>query len=328
MALDNITVDEMVEIEIKEFVSGIAMPVDVYLKMGDDKFILIAQKGDQAQLQSLTLVKSNSIKTVFVKKNDYQNFSKNAVNIVKAVSQSDKFKMEHKTKFIKAATNAVFTEITQFGASDETVEMAKDIANSTISMIAPNTTITHILQSLAQENLLNQSVAVSAFSIMIAQKLGWQSTITLEKLSMGALLAEVGLKEIPPEIALKPRAAMDHSEIQIYEEHPYRGLKLLESAGAVPDDVKSVVYEHHENALGMGYPRKLRDIRINPLAKVVALATQFCELTIASPWQPEPISSVEAIAYIKEIMGQPYNKEAFSALVKLVEFDFKNNRAV
>lgn len=327
MALENVTIDEMVEIEIKEFVSGVAMPVDVYLKMGDDKFILIAQKGDKAQLQSLTLVKSNSLKTVFVHREQYKNFSKNTVNIVKAVSQSDKFKIEHKTKFIKAATNAVFTEITQFGASEEAVGMAREIANSTLGMIAPNTTITHILKSLQQENLLNQSVAVSAFSIMIAQKLGWQSSVTLEKLSMGSLLAEVGLKELPPEIALKPRAEMDHAEIQIYEEHPYRGLKLLESAGSIPDDVKSVVYEHHENAMGLGYPRKLRDIRMNPLAKVVALATQFCELIIPSPWQPSPMGPIEAIAYIKEIMGQPFNKEAFNALVKLVEFDFKNNRA-
>ena len=87
-----------------------------------------------------------------------------------------------------------------------------------------------------------------------------------------------------------------------------------------------MVYEHHENAMGLGYPRKLRDIRMNPLAKVVALATQFCELTIPSACQPSPMSPVEAVTYIKEIMGQPYNKEAFSALVKLVEIDFKSSR--
>lgn len=327
MALENYSVDEMVEVSIKEFVSGLAMPVDVYLQMAPDKYILIAQKGDQSQLQGLTVVKSNSVKTVFIRREDFKSFSESAVNIVAAVAGSDKFQMSHKAKFLKAATNAVFTELHQFGPKAATIDMAKSVANSTLQMIAPNTTITNILKSLQQEHILNQSIAVSAFSLMIANKLGWQSSVTLEKLSMGALLAEVGLKEIPPELILKPRSEMDHEEIRIYEEHPYRGLKLLETAGTLPDDVKSVVYEHHENAIGFGYPRKLRDIRMNPLAKVVALSTQFCELIIPGPWQPSPMTPIDAATYIKDIMGQPYNKEAFKALCKLIEEDFKNIQA-
>ena len=327
MALENMSNEEMVEIDIREFVSGLAMPVDVFLRMGADKFILIAQKGDQAQLQSLAVVKSNSVKTVFIRKADLKAFSSSTVNIVKAVAGNNAFKLNHKTKFLKAATNAVFTELTQFGPRPETISAARTIANGTIEMIAPNTTITNILKSLQQDHILDQSIAVSAFSVMIAQKLGWQSAITIEKLSLGALLAEVGLKELPPELVAKPRSQMDHDEIRIYEEHPYRGLKLLESAGTLPDDVKSVVYEHHENAMGLGYPRKLRDLRMNPLAKVVALSTQFCELILAGPWQPSPISPAEAVQYIQDIMGQPFNKEAFKALCKLVEDDFQQSKA-
>ncbi|MFK8138920.1 MAG: HD-GYP domain-containing protein [Bdellovibrionales bacterium] len=327
MDLQDFTNSQMVEINIKEFISGTSIPVDVYLKLAEDKYVLLAKKGDQSQLHGLNVIKNNAVDKVFVKKEDYTSFTNNTVNIVKIVNQSSKFKTSHKTKFIRSATNAVFTQISNFGASEEAIAQAKDIAISSLDMIEPNVTIAEILKGLQQGNVLNQSVAVSAFSVMVAQQLGWQSRITLEKLSMGALLAEVGLKELPVELIEKPRSEMTHDEITLYEEHPFRGLRLLETAGNIPDDVKSVVYEHHENAMGMGYPRKLRDLRMNPLAKVVALVTQFCELIVEMPANPDPWAPVEAINYIENVMGQPFNKEAYKALQKLVEIDLSTKKS-
>ena len=39
------------------------------------------------------------------------------------------------------------------------------------------------------------------------------------------------------------------------------------------------------------------------------------------------MTPIDAATYIKDIMGQPYNKEAFKALCKLIEEDFKNIQA-
>src|SRR5690606_80586 len=120
------------------------------------------------------------------------------------------------------------------------------------------------------------------------------------------------------EIVNKPRAQLSFDELQVYESHAFRGMEILRTIPSVPDDVVAIVYEHHENAIGQGYPRKLRDLRMNPLAKVVALADAFAELTIKSPNCPTPKSAFDAINYLEVTMGQPFNKEAFTALRLLI----------
>ena len=62
---------------------------------------------------------------------------------------------------------------------------------------------------------------------------------------------------------------------------------------------------------------------MNPLAKVVALADSFCELTMEHPGFPRKKSPHEAIHYIEKILGQPYNKDAFKALKYLLEREEK-----
>jgi HD-GYP domain-containing protein (c-di-GMP phosphodiesterase class II) len=111
---------------------------------------------------------------------------------------------------------------------------------------------------------------------------------------------------------------MTFDELQAYETHPFRGMEILRTVQSVTDDVISIIYEHHENALGQGYPRKMRDLRMNPLSKVVALADQFVELTLRNPNCPIPKPAYDAMKYIEVVMGQPFNREAFGGLRLLV----------
>ena len=98
---------------------------------------------------------------------------------------------------------------------------------------------------------------------------------------------------------------------------------MLLGLGVVPDDVVSIVYEHHENSIGQGFPQRLRDVKMHPLAKVVALADAYATLIIANPNCPVPKNPREALMYIEHTLGIPYNREAFRALKRIVDADQK-----
>jgi HD-GYP domain-containing protein (c-di-GMP phosphodiesterase class II) len=70
---------------------------------------------------------------------------------------------------------------------------------------------------------------------------------------------------------------MNTNEVKAYESHVGRGVDILSKMPSVPAEVIAVAMEHHENALGQGYPRHLRDVKMNPFSKIVALADTFCE---------------------------------------------------
>ena len=81
------------------------------------------------------------------------------------------------------------------------------------------------------------AIAVSTLSVMIAKELGWESSTTFEKLSLGAMLIDIGLKQIPYEIVSKSLNEMTPEEVHFYETHPFRGMELAIRAGSIPDDI-------------------------------------------------------------------------------------------
>jgi HD-GYP domain-containing protein (c-di-GMP phosphodiesterase class II) len=78
-----------------------------------------------------------------------------------------------------------------------------------------------------------------------------------------------------------------------------------------------IVAEHHENAMGLGYPKKQRDIKTSPLAKIVAVGNQMTELMFSFKGG-KIYSPDEAVKYIEDVLGQPYNKQVFLALKNIL----------
>ena len=83
---------------------------------------------------------------------------------------------------------------------------------------------------------------------------------------------------------------------------------------SISDDIIAIVLEHHENAPGQGYPRRIRDFKMNPFARVVALADCFAEVVMKSVNNPNPKNAAAAVGFIEVTLGQPFHKPAFLGL--------------
>lgn len=313
-------VQDMVPIPLKEFITGSVIPVDLFIRLTNDKYVLIAKEDSKTQMDQLQAYESKQVEYLFVRREDYNRYVGSNLIIAGIVINRNEINNDRKADFLARAATSVMKEIEVLGLNHESFEHAKLVSQATTTLVESKADLYGVMSSLSKmsDELLAHSVAVSAISVMIAKMMGWTKRATLEKLSLGGLLHDVGLKEIPIEILRKSRAEMSYDELVIYESHPFRGLELLRTVPSVPDDVASIAYEHHENAIGQGFPRKIRDLRLNPLAKVVALADQFVELTIRSPNCPIPRPAPDAVKYIEVTMGQPFNKETFAALRLLV----------
>lgn len=310
----------MIPIPITEFISGVSVPVDLYVRLGDRKFILIAKSGTKTQKSQLSTYHDKQVDYLWVRKEQYYKIARQNIAIAGIAVTSDKLDVRHKTHVITAATRSVFKQLDHMGISIESYNQAKQISEATLSLVESHSDLAAIMKGLAEcsDELLRHSMAVSILSLIIAQTLKWENKVTLEKLAIGALLHDVGKKTLPKELLTKPISQMTTTEIQLYETHSYRGMQLLLSLGIVPDDVVSIVYEHHENSIGQGFPRRIRDVVMHPLAKIVALANQFINLTLENVNCPVPKNPREALLYIELTMGQPFNKEAFKALQAIV----------
>ncbi len=306
---------------ISEFIDGISIPVDLHVKISDDKFVVIAKAGQKTLVEQLSSYQSKKLEYLWVRKKDYSKLTRQSVTLAGIVVNKDNIKLENKSSIISIAASSVFNQLEHMGISIEMYNNAKQVTEATMSLAENHKDLSGLMQSLVKssDELLNHCMAVSALSVMIGVHMGWEKKVTLEKLALGGLLHDIGLKSLPPELLKKPISQMTFEETQLFETHPYRGMQMLQSLGIVPEDIVSIVYEHQENSLGQGYPQRIRDVKIHPLAKVVALADQFVYLTVKNINTPVPKSPREAIMFIEHTLGTPYNKEAFKALKNLVD---------
>jgi putative nucleotidyltransferase with HDIG domain len=307
--------NDFVAVSREELLANNVIPMDVFLKISDTKWVLIGRKGSKS-LDEMHVVGDKSASTFFARKEDYKDSVGHSLivagTVVKRTDVTDRVKMA----MVSRTTDSVFREIEKIGFNHESLEHAKNISKSIQTLVASQADLLGVMTILSEVSgdLLRHSMAASAVSIMIAKSMGWTMSATIEKLALGGLLHDIGMKELPKDVLEKPRHELTNEQRQIYESHVFRGMEILGTMPSVHDDVVAIVSEHHENAIAQGYPRRLRDIKMNPLAKVVALADCFCELTLKNVNHPQPKTADQAINYIEFTLGQPFSKPAFLGL--------------
>lgn len=314
-----------VPITMDDIVPNVNLPGDVYFKLSDDNFVVIGREGTREQFKDLHFFDKIKNSHIYIKKPDLRKFSSLKVLSANEIMKSDKIPVETKVTTLSHTLNTVFTSIDHLGFSNEALGNSKFVANSVLRIIndTPKLGTLMTLMGSISEELVKHSMAVSMVSALISQSKGWNNPSILEKMALGALLHDIGMKEYPKEFIAKSRVDYTAEDLEYYQRHAFRGVEILKTVENIPEEVMAIVAEHHENSIGQGYPRGTRDVRLHPFSKVVALADGFCELTFKDVQNPTPRSPEEAIQFIEHTMGQPFNKECFTALKNVLLFGIR-----
>ena len=316
---------DFIPIPLQDFVNGVAIPVDLYVRLGEDKFVMVGKASTHSNVDQFKNYQNKEVSYLWVRKKEYYKMAHQSISMAGVLLSKRDLNDRQRTSLVTHAARSVFRQMDHLGFDLELYNHAKQITEAVLGLVENHKAISDLFDSLAgvSDQLLAHSIAVSSLSVLIGQGLGYEKKITLEKLAMGGLLHDIGLKAIPRELSNKALAQMTPEEVQIWETHAYKGMQMLQSLGIAPDDVVSIVYEHHENAIGQGFPQRLRDVKMHPLAKVVALADAYAELILPNVNSPTPKNPREAIMYIEHTLGVPYNKDAFRALKRIIDSDKK-----
>ncbi len=310
---------EMIKVSRELFTDGLPLPAEVFTKLASGQYILLGKKADKCNLSSLHLAQDKTVE-FFVRKTEYSQLISYNLNLIKKTVKNNNLGANVKMSLLKGITESAISDLTERGVYVGSYEKCKQIATfvqETTAQIKDMDKFIDIFNSLPGD-MVGHSLATSVVSMLICDQMNITMKSTIEKVILGSLLHDIGLKEIPDEILAKPRYQWTEAELQHYESHTLRGVELLRDIKEIPSDVLSIVMEHHENALGMGYPRRIRDIKIHPLARIVAVADCFVDLVYDSQKSAAVRKPEEAIAHIEFAMGQPFNKPAFLALKQVI----------
>jgi len=117
------------------------------------------------------------------------------------------------------------------------------------------------------------SVNTAILSTLIAMELKIPNHKILQ-ITTGALLHDVGMLKLPPDIVEK-RGGLSDAELQRIQAHPLYAYKTICKELLYQEEVGVIALQHHERWDGDGYPRRLAGEAIELGARIVSVADAF-----------------------------------------------------
>jgi putative nucleotidyltransferase with HDIG domain len=295
------------------------LPFDVYLERFEGKFTKIYHKHAEHDSTQIGRYEDKDIKTLYISqidKNTYGDFLCKAIDQFNSGSKDiDKDKM---IDIIATTLELTYEKIVEDNAElDKSIAWASHQVKSALYLMGNNaSSAIEIFKALSSDlHLLKHSYLVSLFSLSLAKKLNFSNERNLLGIGLGALLHDIGHSRL--DIVLFQKIHLNSKEWEEVKDHPVLGLKIIERARSIPEEVRSIILQHHEQHNGRGYPNRLSGNKIFPPAKIVAIVEEFCSMvTMSGPGEP-PLSPSQAINRMKGDIGH-YDPEFFDAFEEMI----------
>jgi len=156
---------------------------------------------------------------------------------------------------------------------------------------------------------------VSAYSAVVAEKMGWTKT-RVEGIKVAGLLHDIGKITVDKTIINKA-SPLTSMEVRELNSHPVVGYEILSKIHFPWKGIAMMTRNHHEKIDGTGYPDRLAHGEIPAGAKVMALMDAFDAMTTDRPYRPR-LSFNAAISEIKKHTGTQFDPAAVVAFVNVI----------
>jgi len=133
-------------------------------------------------------------------------------------------------------------------------------------------------QFMERDYLLHNSITSALTSYQIAQWTGFPQKDWMQ-IAFAGLLHDIGNVRIDKAILTKPNS-LSAEEKEEMMRHTVLGYQVLKNVSALNEGVKMAALQHHEKVDGTGYPLGIDATKINPYAKIVAIADIFHAMTL------------------------------------------------
>jgi putative nucleotidyltransferase with HDIG domain len=192
----------------------------------------------------------------------------------------------------------------------QATQLVRQIADSILS--APELAIQVMGDKMGGEDLYFHALNVTMLSLMMARDLKMPIEVA-GVLGVGALLHDVGRKEVPAKILLKTEP-LTQAERNLYEMHCQFGVEIGQRMHLAPAAL-AIIREHHELHDGSGYPAKLKGDACNPLARLVAIANYYDELC-NPPALADALTPHEALSLMFAKLRSKFDPQFLQVLIR------------
>ncbi len=312
--------EQLIPIDIKSFRSTTRdITFDVYLKISATNIAHVFSRATGLDYKRLAQYIQKGVEHLYIHPDDQDIYRLFISRPAQEIFQDPQTLPEKKIATLINMTEQNMSELfTQLNINDETAENTEKLIKNYVNIMINNPETLTVILKLASHGdyLYYHSVAVSIMSMFIAKASGQFNQRMLELVGLGGFLHDIGCTQLPKEVVCSSTELTLDQWREIHS-HPKLGMKMTEGTQYIPDEVRYIIYQHHEQPSSRGYPNHLHGPVIYYPAKIVALADCFSALISKRPFRPA-YSVPEALSIIKNSEGK-FDRDLAKVLAVIFE---------
>ena len=264
---------------------------NLFIRIGQDKFIKIFNEDDNTEQIDLQKYKSKGINYFYLKRETADWVIHQIQGQIEIFLKANNFRFvlrgasDSAEKRFEQKILRIDDEVHVDKEFKETIDRAVEKIRS---IVEKETKVDSLLKSLKENNhhyaLFTQKMNLtSLISCIMAKQLEWISKTTMDKLVFASVLCDITLA-VRPELLLIPnlqeferiKHTLTEEDQKIYLSHPKDSAQLIKRYfNSAPPDTDVLAFQHHELPDGTGFPFGLRAEKISPLSALFIVATDF-----------------------------------------------------
>jgi HD-GYP domain-containing protein (c-di-GMP phosphodiesterase class II) len=161
----------------------------------------------------------------------------------------------------------------------------------------------------------DHGIDVAIYLLAFGRHLGYPKD-KLRVLGVAGLMQDIGKLRIREEILARSGklTAEEYEEVKIHVNH---SIDILKETSDIPDEVLTVVSQHHERLDGSGYPQGLKGDQIYPVACMSGIVDSFEALVSHRPYA-EAISTHQALQQLNRWKGSSFHEALTEQFIQCI----------
>jgi putative nucleotidyltransferase with HDIG domain len=260
---------------------------DVYMKLSEENFAHVFSKSTGLDYKRLAQYILKGVRELYIRKEDAAGYQAYIANTADKVFNDPNTAVDKKIATLLNMTEQNMAELfMQISIPEETAQSAHKVVKNYVNlMVESPKTLAIILKLVSHgEYLYYHSIAVAIFSMFVAKASGQFNQRMLEIVGMGGFLHDIGCTQLSKDVT-DSSSELSPAQWKTMRSHPKIGLQMIENTPTIPDEVRYIVYQHHEEPSGHGYPNGIHGPVIYYPAKIVAIADAFSALIRKRPFR-------------------------------------------
>ena len=309
--------EEFSKIKIDEFYSATAVLFDIYIRLASGRYLKILHTGDAFTKDRIDKYKvDKKVEFLYFHNSDRRKFVQYNNFLAQKLVENENVPAINKVNMLKNVTENFIADTYVVGMKPQIIDQGKSVCETVFKLIESQADLFDILRSYQNfdPSAYSHAFLVTLYATSIIKQFEWQSKATIETTAMACMFHDIGKTLLPREfIELRP-ANMSPEQLELYQQHPELGLKLVDGNRLINNSVKQVIMQHHEAFDGSGYPHNKKGNKILTLANIVCLADDFVHIMF--DYKLQPTEALRKILVNKDMVKR-YNTMIVERFIKV-----------